>query len=180
MIYVFLANGFEETEAVAPIDMLRRAGEELKTVGVTGKTVTSSHGITVTADITADEIRLDDALKMIVLPGGMPGTNNLEASADVQRAIDFCAENGRFIGAICAAPKIIGAKGLLNGRKAVCFPGFESFLEGADVQTDIVVRDGDYVTAKGAGAAVAFGLKLVEALSGKALADKLEAQIQCR
>lgn len=180
MIYVFLANGFEETEAIAPIDMLRRAGEELKTVGVTGKTVTSSHGITVTADITSDEISLDSELKMIVLPGGMPGTNNLEASPVVQSAIDYCAAEGRYIGAICAAPKIIGAKGLLRGRKAVCFPGFESFLEGAEVQTDIVVRDGEYITAKGAGAAVAFGLKLVEVLHGPELSQKLEAQIQCR
>lgn len=180
MIYVFLANGFEETEAIAPIDMLRRAGEELKTVGVTGKTVTSSHGITVTADITSDEISLDSELKMIVLPGGMPGTNNLEASPVVQSAIDYCAAEGRYIGAICAAPKIIGAKGLLRGRMAVCFPGFESFLEGAEVRTDIVVRDGDYITAKGAGAAVAFGLKLVEVLHGPELSQKLEAQIQCR
>ena len=180
MIYVFLAEGFEETEAIAPIDMLRRAGDELKTVGVTGKEVKSSHGVTVIADMTADEIKLDSELKMIVLPGGMPGTNNLEADSTVQKAIDFCEAEGRFIGAICAAPKIIGAKGLLDGKNAVCFPGFESFLKGAEVQSDIVVRDGNIITAKGAGAAVAFGLKLVEALKGSAVSSKIENQIQCR
>ena len=130
--------------------------------------------------MTADEIKLDSELKMIVLPGGMPGTNNLEADSTVQKAIDFCEAEGRFIGAICAAPKIIGAKGLLDGKKTVCFPGFESFLKGAEVQSDIVVRDGNIITAKGAGAAVAFGLKLVEALKGSAVSSKIENQIQCR
>ncbi|MBR1724298.1 MAG: DJ-1/PfpI family protein, partial [Ruminococcus sp.] len=125
MVYVFLANGFEELEALSPIDVLRRSGVETVTVGVGGKEITAAHGVRFVTDITADEIKLDDKLEMIVLPGGMPGTNNLEASAQVQSAIDYCAENDRYFAAICAAPKILGAKGLLRGRKAICFPGFE-------------------------------------------------------
>ena len=114
MVYVFLAQGFEIVEALAPVDILRRAKIEVKTVGVTGKTVVSSNGIPVTADITTDEMKLDSSLELIVLPGGMPGANNLEADSFVQSAIDFCVENGKYVSAICAAPKIIGHKGLLS------------------------------------------------------------------
>lgn len=126
MIYVFLADGFEETEAIAPIDMLRRAKKTVVTVGVTGKIVTGSHGIPVTADITQDEMQLNDELEMIVLPGGMPGTLNEEASEQVQAAITYCAEHDRYLTAICAAPSILGHRGLLQGKHAVCYPGFES------------------------------------------------------
>ena len=110
MIYVFLAEGFEETEAIAPIDLLRRSGRNVITVGVGNKTIKGSHGIPVTADITAEEISLNDELEMIVLPGGMPGTINLEKSEYVQSAIDYCVKNRKFIGAICAAPSILGHK----------------------------------------------------------------------
>ena len=159
MIYVFLADGFEETEAIAPIDMLRRAKKEVVTVGVTGKIVTSSHGVPVTADITQDEIQLNDHLEMIVLPGGMPGTLNEEA-------ITYCAEQNRYLTAICAAPSILGHRGLLNGKHAVCYPGFESALTGAEVGTEGVVQDGNIITARGAGVAIDFGLALVAALCG--------------
>ena len=156
MIYVFLADGFEETEAIAPIDMLRRAKKEVVTVGVTGKVVTSSHGVPVTADITQDEIQLNDQLEMIVLPGGMPGTLNEEASE----------QQNRYLTAICAAPSILGHRGLLNGKHAVCYPGFESALTGAEVGTEGVVQDGNIITARGAGVAIDFGLALVAALCG--------------
>lgn len=161
MIYAFLADGFEETEAIAPIDLLRRAGKKVITVGIDGKKViTGSHGISVTAD--TNEITLDDSLEMIILPGGMPGTLNLEKSQCVQIAIDYCVLNNKFIGAICAAPSILGHKGLLKGKKAVCYPGFESHLEGAIIGNSLVEEDGIFITARGAGAAIEFGLKLVE------------------
>lgn len=180
MVYVFLAAGFEETEAIAPIDCLRRAGQDVKTVGIGGKVITGSHGIPVTADLTEDEISLDDALAMAVLPGGMPGTLNLKASDTVQRTLAFCAENDRFIGAICAAPTVLGAAGLLKGRRAVCFPGCEDGLTGADVQTDAVCRDGKIITSRGAGTALDFGLALVAALCGTDAAQALAAKMVYR
>lgn len=179
MVYVFLADGFEEIEALAPVDMLRRAGVEVQTVGVTGDVVTGSHNISVKTDITVDRIKLNGELEMIVLPGGMPGTNNLQNNPDVLAAVDYCADNNRFVTAICAAPKILGSKGLLQGRYAVCFPGFEQELKGAKLSKDSVVVDGQFITAKGAGVAVKFGLKLVEVLTSKEKAQKLEASIQC-
>ena len=119
MIYVFLADGFEETEAIAPIDMLRRAKLDVKLVGVGTSTPTSSHGIRVTADLTEAETKLDSSVQLIVLPGGMPGTLNLEKSPFVQSAIKYCVENGIPVGAICAAPSILGKLGLLNVITAV-------------------------------------------------------------
>lgn len=162
MIYVFLAEGFEETEALAPVDLLRRSGKTVITVGVGDNVVTSSHGIPVVTDTIAQEIILDDNLEMIVLPGGMPGTLNLEKSQYVQNAIDFCVQNNKFIGAICAAPSILGHKGLLNGKKAVCYTGFETQLTGAIIEDGLTAEDGIFITARGAGAAIEFGLKLVE------------------
>lgn len=179
MVYVFLANGFEIIEALAPVDMLRRAGVEVRTVGVGSKTIVSSHKISINADITADEVVLDDNLQMVVLPGGMPGTLNLEADETVQKAVDFCAEKDRFIAAICAAPSILGHKGLLQGREAICFPGFESELKGAKLSDKYVAQDGKIITARGAGVCIPFGLKLVENLVSKEKADSLEASIQC-
>lgn len=162
MIYVFLANGFEETEAIAPIDLLRRSGKKVITVGIGDNIITSSHGVTVVADTAAQEAPLNEELEMIVLPGGMPGTLNLEASPYVQAAIDFCVSHNIYIGAICAAPSILGHKGLLAGRKAVCYQGFEDQLGGAEICNTPVAEDGIFITARGAGAAIDFGLKLVE------------------
>ena len=177
MIYVFLANGFEEVEALTPVDLLRRAGKEVVLAGVGGKTITGSHGTKIECDITANEIVLGGDLEMIVLPGGMPGTLHLEKSEIVQTAVDFCAEREIFIGAICAAPSILGHKGLLSGRKAIAYPGFETQLDGAEISTHSVVQDGFIVTAQGAGAATAFGLKLAEVLCGAAVSEKLAAAI---
>ena len=156
MIYVFLAEGFEEVEALAPVDLLRRAKKEVQTVGVTGKVVTSSHGVPVTADLTQEELSLNGNVEMIVLPGGMPGTLNEEASEVVQNAIAFCAANDRYIGAICAAPSILGHLGLLQGKTAVCYTGFEKDLKGAAIGADGVVTDGKIITARGAGVALEF------------------------
>ena len=172
MIYVFLANGFEEVEALAPVDMLRRAKLDVTTVGVTGKTVTGSHGIPLTADITAEELNIGADMEMIVLPGGMPGTLNEEASPAVQAAINYCT-------AICAAPSILGHKGLLKGKTAVCYTGFEKELTGAQIGSTGVVTDGKIITARGAGVAVDFGLALVGALAGAETQAQIRASILC-
>ncbi len=180
MIYVFLADGFEETEAIAPIDILRRAEKDVVTVGIGSDTVQSSHGITMLCDITDMQVQLDERLEMIILPGGMPGTLNLEKSAVVQAAIDFCMEKNIPVAAICAAPSILGKKGLLKGRKAICFPGFEKFLEGAELSSDSVVTDGNITTGVGPGASLEFGLTLASVLCGKAESDRIAAGMQCR
>lgn len=177
MIYVFLANGFEETEAIAPIDLLRRSGKKVITIGIGDNIITSSHGVTVVTDTVAQEAPLNEELEMIVLPGGMPGTLNLEASVYVQAAIDFCVSHGIYIGAICAAPSILGHKGLLKGRKAVCYQGFEDQLGGAEICDTPVSEDGIFITARGAGAAVDFGLKLVEKAVSEAESKRQRAAI---
>lgn len=179
MIYVFLADGFEEIEALAPVDLLRRAGKKVITAGVGSNNITGAHGITVTADIKAENILLDNELEMIVLPGGMPGTINLESDNYVQSAIDYCTENNIYIAAICAAPSILGHKGLLNGKTAVCYEGFEKHLEGAVIGNSSVAVDGNIVTARGAGVAVKFGLKLVELLVSEDESNRLCRAILC-
>ncbi|MDE5855024.1 MAG: DJ-1/PfpI family protein [Ruminococcus sp.] len=179
MIYVYLADGFEETEAITPIDLLRRAGKKVITVGVGDNIVVGSHGIPVVVDTIVQEAPLTDELEMIILPGGMPGTLNLEKSEYVQKSIDFCMEKNITIGAICAAPSILGHKGLLNGKKAVCYEGFESQLEGAEIDTGAIAIDGNIVTARGAGVAVQFGLALVEKAVSKAESERLFRAIMC-
>lgn len=177
MIYVFLANGFEEIEALTPVDCLRRCEKEVITVGVGGTVVRGAHDIPVIADIEENEIHLSPELEMIVLPGGMPGALNLEKSAKVQEAINYCVKHSIWIAAICAAPSILGHKGLLKGRKAVCFEGFESQLEGAEVLRvpAYLSEDGKIITGRGAGAAMEFSLKLVEALISKERSSLLGA-----
>lgn len=179
MIYVYLANGFEETEAITPIDMLRRAEKKVVTVGIGDNIVVSSHGIPVVTDTIIQEAPLTDDLEMIVLPGGMPGTLNLEKSEYVQQAIDFCMEKNIPIGAICAAPSILGHKGILKGRKAVCYQGFEAQLDGAEVGTDAVAVDGNIITARGAGVAMQFALALVEKAVSKAESDRQFRAVMC-
>lgn len=164
MVYVFLAKGFEELEALAPVDVLRRAGITVKIVGVTGKRVSGSHGISVNCDITVSEAVFED-IDGIILPGGMPGTTNLEANETVNKFIDFAAENGKIIGAICAAPMILGHKGLLYGKNAVCYTGFEKELTGAHVLDRPAARDGNIITGWGAGGAMDFALLYLEAIT---------------
>ncbi len=168
MIYMFLADGFEETEAIATADVLLRAGLELKTIGIGSTQVVGSHGIKIECDLCENRISTDDDISAIILPGGMPGTNNLESSKSVVSFIDFAANNNILICAICAAPKILGVKGLLKGKKATCYPGFESYLLGAEVQNVPVCKDENIITANGPAAAIDFGLKIVEALTDKA------------
>lgn len=180
MVYVFLANGFEEIEALTPVDILRRAGVEVNTVGIGSEIIRGAHGIPVIADLDSNEIKLDDNVEMIVIPGGMPGTVNLEQNENVHKAIDFCMDNSKYISAICAAPSILGHKGILDGKSATCFPGFENELGKAVYSDKLVVNDGKITTAKGAGAAMKFGLKLVELLVSKEKAEALEKSLQCR
>ncbi len=178
MIYVCLADGFEELEALAPVDILRRAGIPVQMLGVGGRRVTGAHGIPVEADAVAEEAS-PDTMTGLVLPGGVPGTPHLEASAAVQRLLEEAVRRELLIGAICAAPSILGHKGLLRGRRATCFPGYEPELTGAEVCGELVVRDGRFITGKGAGAAVAFALQLVEYLTSPEQAEAIRAAMQC-
>lgn len=181
MVYVFLADGFEETEAIAPIDLLRRANIQVVTVGVGKQQVTSAHGISVLCDKTIDSISFDssEGLEMVFLPGGGIGTKNLEASPDVQKWIDYAVQKDLWVAAICAAPSILGHKGLLDGKKATCYPGFEPQLGKADATGLPVVVDGKMITGKGAGVAIQFGLKLVECLTDPQTARDISESIQC-
>ncbi len=178
MVYVFLADGFEIIEALAPVDMLTRAGVTVKTVGVTGPYVNSSCGVCVKADLTADEFSFYD-VEAVILPGGMPGTLNLAGNTVVQKAIDNAVNSDVPVCAICAAPSILGAKGLLNGKEAICFPGFEDKLEGAVLSDKSVVTDGNFITAKGAGVCIEFGLEIVEKLKGREIAERIRKSVQC-
>ncbi len=179
MIYIFLSDGFEECEAIAPIDILRRADIDIKTVGIGSKAITGSHGITVVCDLTEDEITTEN-LEGIILPGGMLGTLNLEKSETVQKYIDFAFSNELIIGAICAAPSILGHKNILTGKKATCFTGFEKDLYGATVTNEPTACDGNIITAYGAGAAFDFGFLLLESLQGKEKSDSLKKQMRYR
>ncbi len=180
MVFVFLADGFEETEAIAPVDVMRRCGVEVYTVGVDSKTVTSSHKVTVTADLSADEcLKKAGKLEGVVLPGGMPGTLNLEKSELVQSFVKKAHDDGLILGAICAAPSILGHLGYLDGKKATCFPGFEKDLLGASYVNEPAVTDGTIITGKGAGAAIEFGLALSAKLCGADKAQKVRESMQC-
>ena len=182
MIYVFLAPGFEETEAIAPVDILRRAGCEVVTAatGTDGDyRVRGSHNIKITADIRESDVTTDN-MEGVILPGGMPGTLNLEKSPVVRQSVMYCHENNLPVCAICAAPSIPGHMGLLEGKEAICFPGFESELKGARISENSVCADGNMLTAKGAGVAVEFGLAAVAMLKGQAAADKIRSALQCK
>ena len=180
MLYMFLANGFEETEAIGCLDVIRRAQIEIKTVGISGKEITGSHGVCVVADLGADEISFD-GLDGVILPGGMPGTTNLQADETVINAVKFCAEQGKLVAAICAAPMILGQLGILEGKMAVCYPGFEEHLKGATVDANALVAiDGNIITGRGAGAAMLFGARIADwfkAGAGQDILDQMQHPI---
>lgn len=166
MVYLFLEDGFEEVEAVATADFLRRAGIEVKTVSVgsnNAELVTGSHGISVKSDIGINQIDFDD-MEAVVLPGGMPGTLNLENSDIVISAIKFCYENNKWICAICAAPSILGHLGILDGKEATCFPGFESAFPKGIYTAEAVTVCGNIITADGPKSAIAFGETIAKLL----------------
>lgn len=178
MIYVFLAEGFEEIEALATVDVLRRGELDVCTVGVGGKQVTGAHGITVEADILEKDVSTDP-LEAVVLPGGMPGTLNLEKSPIVQAAVRYAAENHLLVAAICAAPSILGHMGLLQEKQAICFPGFEDQLTGAHISSHPVCVDGNIITARGPGVSIEFGLTLLGRIKGEKTAKAVRMSMQC-
>lgn len=179
MYYMFLAAGFEEIEALAALDIMRRCDIEVYTVGVGAKVITGAHNIPVVADVIDCEVAPDKDCEGIILPGGMPGTLNLEKALSVQNFIEYCVENKLLIGAICAAPSILGHKGLLDGKNAVCFPGFEEQLGGAKVLGCGVVTDGNIITGCAAGVALDFGFELVKYIRGEAVADHYRGTLLC-
>ena len=174
-IFVFLTTGFEEIEALATTDILRRAGLDVRTVSLTGQQVVSgSHGIPVTADILFDQLNPDD-IEMLVIPGGTPAFND---HAELKNLIQNFYDRGGKIAAICASPMVFGTMGLLNGRKATCYPGFEKYLEGAEVIAgQAVVTDGNITTGRGPGLTIDFALTLVEILAGRETRDNVAAQL---
>ena len=180
MVYMLLGTGFEETEAIAPLDLLRRAGVDVLTVGVTGKTVFGSHKIGIEADITIEEMDLTN-LDMIILPGGLGGVASARASKPALDALDFAWKNGKFVAAICAGPTVLADLGITDGKNATCYPGCEGGKGSATMIADAAcVRDGKLITGTSAGCAIPFGLALIEALKGKDAADAIARQIVIR
>ena len=177
MLYLFLADGFEETEALAPLDCIKRAGLGILTVGVGGNEVTGTKGVTVKTDILPEEIDLT-VCDGVILPGGMPGTENLYASETVRGVVEFCALNGKLIAAICAAPSVPGRMGLLKGRKAVCFPGFEQQMTGHIPADAAAVTDGNFITARGAGCVFPFAHRIITYFCGSSAADTVMERMQ--
>lgn len=180
MVYMLLGTGFEETEAIAPLDLLRRAGVDVLTVGVTGKTVYGGHGIGVEADILISEMDLT-ALEMIILPGGLGGVASARASREAMDALQFAWDNGKFVAAICAGPTVLADLGITDGRNATCYPGCEDGMGSANMLADAAcVRDGKLITGTSAGCAIKFGLELIAALKGDAAAQAVAEQIVIR
>ena len=171
MILLLLADGFEETEALVPLDLLRRGKCDVKTVGITGKTVTGAHGIAVSSDLSPRDAK--GKIDALILPGGMPGTLNLDGSSETDRLIERTLADGGRLAAICAAPLILGRRGLLRGKRAVCFPGFENELVGAIPSDKRVETDGNITTCVGMGAAYEFGLALLSQLAGREKAEQV-------
>ena len=180
MVYMLLGTGFEETEAVAPLDILRRAGVTVLTVGIDGKTVCGSHKIPVVADITPEEMDLTE-MDMIVIPGGMGCVASLRACPAALEALKFGWDNGKYVAAICAGPTVLADLGITDGRHATCYPGQEIHMGNAKMEKDAaVVADGMLITGTSAGCAIPFGLALAEALVGKEAAEKVKEQIVIR
>jgi 4-methyl-5(b-hydroxyethyl)-thiazole monophosphate biosynthesis len=180
MVYMLLGTGFEETEAVAPLDLLRRAGVEVLTVGITGKTVTGGHGIRIEADIQIGEMDLTN-MEMIILPGGLGGVASARASREAMDALRFAWENDKYVAAICAGPTVLADLGITDGKNATCYPGCEEGMGSANmIPGASYVRDGKLITGTSAGCAIPFGLALVEALKGEATAKTIAQQIVIR
>lgn len=177
-VIIFLADGTEEVEALTPLDYLRRAGADVTLAGISGVYQRTSHGIEIKTDAKVSDIDENTPFDMVVIPGGMPGTNNIEENPRAMAIIKKAAMDGKFIGAICAAPKIIGALGLLSGKKATCYPGFEKYLLGATAVNEKAVRDENFITATGAGAANEFAFELIAALYGKEEAEKTARSVR--
>ena len=177
MVYMFLADGFEEVEAFAPLDILRRANVEVVTLGVTGEYVKGAHNIIVKADATLNDVELEK-LDAVILPGGLGGTNNMNGSAEVKTIVQYAADNNKLVCAICAAPSILGKMGLLAGKNATCYPGFEDTFKGGNYIKQSVVKCENFITSDGMGSAYKFAFEITRALCGAEVAEKIKEQIQ--
>jgi 4-methyl-5(b-hydroxyethyl)-thiazole monophosphate biosynthesis len=175
MVNLFLADGFEEIEALTAVDVLKRAEIDIQTISIKkdDNYIIGRSGIKIKADNNLYTAEIEDG-DMIILPGGMPGTTNLETNREVQRLIKYYVDNKKWIAAICAAPSILGKANYLNGINAICYPGFEKFLEGANIVDKNVVVDGIFITSKGAGTAMDFAFKIVEVFYGKEKVKELK------
>ena len=177
-VYEFLANGFEEVEGLAPVDILRRGGVDIKTVSVTGSLeVQSSHGVTVIADLRFEDADLSDA-DMLMLPGGMPGSTNLNAHEGVRKAILEHYQQGKRVGAICAAPMVLGGLGILNGKKATCSPGFQKYMTGAEYTHELFTVDGTVITGEGPAATFPYAYKILSFFIGEEPVRELMHKMQ--
>ncbi|BED92424.1 MAG: DJ-1/PfpI family protein [Candidatus Paraimprobicoccus trichonymphae] len=179
MIYVFLADGFEDMEAIVPIDVLRRTGLEVQTVGVSGEYIKSCGKIELKTDISISNIRTEN-IEAMILPGGMTGVTNLDSNYKVHEFVNYCVEKNILIGAICAAPTILGNLGALENKEACCFPGFERKLKGAILSNKPVCVFENIITAKGPGVALEFALELVKYLKGETFKNRIKSYIQCQ
>lgn len=175
-VILFFANGTEEIEALTALDLLRRAGADVTLAGVGGTSLTGSHDIRVTADVDAASLTSFD-YDMAIVPGGMPGTMRMDESAVVEQTLARVSESGGFLAAICAAPLVLGKRGYLKNKKAICYPGFEAYLEGAVLSESRVCRDGNIITAAGAGVALEFALALIGALYGEEKEKQIRASV---
>jgi 4-methyl-5(b-hydroxyethyl)-thiazole monophosphate biosynthesis len=180
MVYMLLGTGFEETEAIAPLDLLRRAGGEVLTVGINGKTIYGGHGIGIEADITLAQVDLTD-LEMVILPGGLGGVASVRACQEAMDVLSFAWENGKFVAAICAGPTVLADLHITDGKQVTCYPGCEDQMGSACVRSDVpCVRDDKLITAASAGCAIPFALTLIEALKGFEAAKAIAEQIVIR
>ena len=179
MVYMLLGTGFEEMEAIAPLDLLRRAGVDVMTVGVNGKIISGSHKIGIEADILLSEMDLT-SLDMIILPGGLGGVASVRASKEAMNALRFAWENGKFVAAICAGPTVLADLGITSGLHATCYPGCEDGMGDAILVPEAAVRDGRLITGTSAGCAVPFGLELIKVLKGENEAERIAKQIVIR
>lgn len=179
MIYMFLGTGFEETEAIAPLDLLRRAGLQVTTVGLNGKIIKGGHGIGVEADIEIDQLDPTD-LEMVILPGGLGGVASIRGCEKAMDAIRFAYENGKYTAAICAGPTILAQLGITDGKRATCYPGCEEQMGSACMVQSAAVTDGVVITGTSAGCAIPFGLELIKALKGEDVAEAIAKQIVIR
>lgn len=178
MVYVMLADGFEEIEALTPVDVLRRVSIEVSTVSISdSKTVTGAHNIPVIADLVIEQADLSGA-DMIILPGGMPGATNLYKNTALEKAIGKRVEQNKWTAAICASPMILGRRGYLKGKEAVCFPGFEKDLQGAVIKNSRVVVSKPFITSKGPGTSLEFAFAIVSVLKDENTAHSLRSSMQ--
>ena len=176
-VLIFMAEGHEEIEALTVVDLLRRAGIEIETVSITSNSlVPGSHGIVTLCDKLIEQVDFDSA-DMLVLPGGMPGTLNLELCEPLMTQVHKFNGAGKKLAAICAAPTVFGKAGLLKGLKATCYPGMEDDLDGAKVSTDEVCHDGNIITSRGLGTAIPFALEIIRTFQGDVAADKIAKTI---